>query len=307
MPALNFKEIPPANIASGEQDKFELFARDFFNSMGLKIVSGPDRGQDAGRDIILSEIRKGIVGENEFKWLVSCKHKAHSGQSVVENDELNISDRVRVHGVNGFIGFYSTLPSAGLARRLAAMKSAFESILFDAESIEEALLQTPEGREIAKRYMPISYAEWGHHTRLPSQLLDEYHPLKCCHCGKDLLVEREGNIVFVEDRSGDKEIIRDVYWACKGECDRMTGQLYAPWMTCWEDIKDLTVPTEFLRWNIAIMNRLREHDDTYDDQAFEKLKKFLISLSQLVLRNPSDEQRERFRELSMIHGITGGI
>lgn len=33
MSALNFKEIPQANLATGEQDEFELFARDFFVSL----------------------------------------------------------------------------------------------------------------------------------------------------------------------------------------------------------------------------------------------------------------------------------
>lgn len=30
---LDFKEIPQANIASGEQDTFELFARDFIGRL----------------------------------------------------------------------------------------------------------------------------------------------------------------------------------------------------------------------------------------------------------------------------------
>ena len=45
MPILNFKEIPEAHIATGMQDTFELFARDFLSFMGYKIVTDPDRGQ----------------------------------------------------------------------------------------------------------------------------------------------------------------------------------------------------------------------------------------------------------------------
>lgn len=308
MPALNFREISPANCSSGSQDKFELFARDFFVCQGFKVLSGPDRGQDGGRDLIISEIRKGIVGETEFRWLVSCKHKAHSGQSVTDNDEQNVYDRVRAHCVHGFIGFYSTLPSSGLSRRLESMKSDFESVLFDAENIETALLQTHNGREIAKRYMPISYLSWEHHAKLPSELLDKYYELNCCYCGKDLLIEHQGNVVFVEDHSETQNIVRDVYWACKDECDRIVENRYNDkWITYWEDIGDLTVPAEFLRWNIAIMNRLRNSSDIYDDQAFENLKQFLICLSQIVLRRQNDEQRERFRELSMLHSVPGAF
>jgi len=44
MPILNFKEIPEAHIANGEQDRFEMFARDFLEYLGYKIISNPDRG-----------------------------------------------------------------------------------------------------------------------------------------------------------------------------------------------------------------------------------------------------------------------
>jgi hypothetical protein len=33
MPQLDFKEIPQANLASGEQDTFELFAREFLECL----------------------------------------------------------------------------------------------------------------------------------------------------------------------------------------------------------------------------------------------------------------------------------
>ena len=36
MPQLDFKEIPLANLADGEQDTFELFAREFLELFGFK-------------------------------------------------------------------------------------------------------------------------------------------------------------------------------------------------------------------------------------------------------------------------------
>ena len=86
---LDFKEIPEAHIANGKQDTFEMFARDFFETFGFIIEEGPDRGADGGRDLIIKEKRLGILGETEIKWLVSCKHKAHSGNSVLSTDEQN--------------------------------------------------------------------------------------------------------------------------------------------------------------------------------------------------------------------------
>jgi hypothetical protein len=55
MPALNFMEISAAHIADGMQDSFELFARDILKIIGLEIISGPDRGQDGGRDLLSIE------------------------------------------------------------------------------------------------------------------------------------------------------------------------------------------------------------------------------------------------------------
>jgi hypothetical protein len=52
MSALDFREIPQANAASGEQDEFELFARDFLAYLGYAIISEPDRGQDGGIPIL---------------------------------------------------------------------------------------------------------------------------------------------------------------------------------------------------------------------------------------------------------------
>src|SRR3972149_1526333 len=106
MPIIDFCEIPLGNKSTGMQDTFELFARDFLEYMGYIIVQGPDRGADGGKDIIVKEIRKGIGGESEIKWLVSCKHKAHSGRSVGTADEIDIPGRVASNGCQGFIGFY---------------------------------------------------------------------------------------------------------------------------------------------------------------------------------------------------------
>ena len=49
MAILNFKEIPQANKNSGEQDLFELFARDFFEYLGYKIIFDPNHSGPGGK------------------------------------------------------------------------------------------------------------------------------------------------------------------------------------------------------------------------------------------------------------------
>lgn len=43
-----------------------------------------------------------------------------------------------------------------------------------------------------------------------------------------------------------------IYCVCKGKCDRKMEAV-----TSWNDISDLVIPIEFLKFVIAIMNRLR--------------------------------------------------
>jgi hypothetical protein len=62
MPRVDFNEIPSPAIADGTQDTFEMFAREFLELTGYRIVSGPDRGADQGRDLIAEEIRTGVGG-----------------------------------------------------------------------------------------------------------------------------------------------------------------------------------------------------------------------------------------------------
>lgn len=159
---LDFKEIPKANSSDGLQDEFELFARDFLLSLGYEIVSEPDRGQDGGKDLIIVEKRRGLAGTTEILWLVSCKHYAHSGKSVGTDDEINISDRVESHGCHGFIGFYSTLPSSGLASKLEnfKLKNKFEFQIFHRGAIENELLKNQERLKLFSRYFPNSHQKW---------------------------------------------------------------------------------------------------------------------------------------------------
>lgn len=159
MAALDLAEIPPAHTGN-QRDQFELFAREVLVAEGFRVMQDPDRGADDGRDIIVEEDRSGPGGTTVVRWLVSCKHKAHSGASVTPGDEQNVRDRLGTHGCQGFIAFYSTVPSSGLGTTLTSLRPKFEFLQLDAEAIERRLLDSPKGRAVAARYAPKSFAAW---------------------------------------------------------------------------------------------------------------------------------------------------
>ncbi|WP_185966783.1 restriction endonuclease [Clostridium sp. HBUAS56017] len=313
MGMLDFKEIPQANNANGNQDTFELFAREVLNMLGFEILVNPDRGQDGGRDLIIEEKRIGLLNDTKVRWLVSCKHKVHSGGSVIVNDEEDIADRVLANNCNGFIGFYSTVVSSPLNRKLESLKEKFEVQTFDNEKIEGLLLMNEIGKDLIKRFFPKSYQRLD--DKAPSNLLNKYMPLKCACCGKDLLKrdlleDYAGVIVFVEE-SGlnkgftadfEKTKIVDIYWACKGTCDDKLTQYYINqgYVNGWEDISDIIIPYKYLQWIMSIFNRIRDEDDIYTDVAFVKLKNFIIAVSQIVFKNQSKEDIRRIMDLNSL-------
>lgn len=168
MPVIDFKEIDNG-------DTFELFARDFlehFNYLGCEILEGPGRGADGGKDLIFVEKRKGVFGTTEIKWLVSCKHYARSNKSVTPTAEPDILERVKSKECEGFLGFYSTIPSESLKSRLESLSRLpdtnrrIEFFIFDNEVIENYLLSYPDGILLAKRYFPNSINKWKGETKI---------------------------------------------------------------------------------------------------------------------------------------------
>lgn len=306
MGILNFKEIPEANKSNGSQDTFELFTREMLDMLGFKILVNPDRGQDGGRDLIVEEKRVGLLDDTKVRWLISCKHKVHSGSSVVNSDEEDIIDRVKSHKCGGFMGVYSTIVSSPLNRKLENIKDQIEVQIFDNEKIERLLLKNESGKKLIRRFFPKSYQLLDNNE--PSNLLDEYVPLKCSCCGKDLLKKDYGGIiVFVEDIKHKKEDVTktkyvDIYYACKGTCDDKLQDYYYSlgYSSGWEDISDIIIPYKYLQWVMSIINRIRSGEDIYTDKAFNKLKDFLIAISQMTLKNQSQEDIRRVMQLSEI-------
>jgi len=186
----DFTEIPD------DGEDFELFARDFLQELGFLIESTPDRGADGGKDMLISEQVSGQLHNYRYRWLVSCKHLAHSGRSVSETThERNIIERVQSFKADGFLGFYSTVPSSGLNTRLTQLRengTLKDFYIFDRRLIETHLL-TLGFSQLTRRYFPESHIR----IRPIHNVFDEYIPLNCDHCGRDLL-----EALYTEDYTG---------------------------------------------------------------------------------------------------------
>lgn len=156
---IDFKEIPVANKGGTSQDLFEQFACDFLETIGYDILTRPDRGPDGKKDFFVGEQRKGISGVTFIKWLVSCKHYAHSGKAVSDNDETDIVDRVKKHNCDGFLGIYSTLPSSALGDKFEGL-DMIQCSTYDSTRIEKEILLNQEKDRLLASYFPKSYNEY---------------------------------------------------------------------------------------------------------------------------------------------------
>ncbi len=157
MTVIDFKEIPQANTGEGNQDSFEAFTRDFLFVLGYEIIEGPSRGADGGKDLIVAEKMTGILSSTQIKWLVSCKHFAHSGKAVGTKDEIDITVRVEKFHCSGFMAFYSTLPSSGLQDTFSRLKDRINIEVIDGGRIEHLLLNEGNLIKVAARYFPQSF------------------------------------------------------------------------------------------------------------------------------------------------------
>jgi transposase len=240
---------------------------------------------------------------------VSCKHNAKSGKAVSETDEPNIRERLESFRADGFIGFYSTVPSSGLNNRLAALRNEQkirDYRVFDSREIENYLVRVGYSK-LMMRYLPDSYKR----TKPLHILGATYLPLECRTCGKDLLEElhqKEYRAIIVTDSTFDEagiETIHDFCWLCKGACDRENKEIIRSQpkhIDRWQDISDLDIPLKFLSWLFAILNNIRCGKVVFTDDGFEQMKAFIEAMSQRVFREMTEAERARVSKL-MSYGI----
>lgn len=311
MSALNFKEIPKAHEANGQQDTFELFAREFLSMKGFTVLSSPDRGADAGVDLIVEERHQGMIGSTKVRWLVSCKHNAHSGNSVSPRVESNIIDRLVTNNCDAFMGFYSTLPSSGLTTNLEGIKNNHKKnhYIYDSALIERELIKSPDGLNLIKRFFPQSYKIWQIENPEPAPIFNGVPSLKCQVCGKELLGEEKHGIILSWislNEDYDEEKIKFINWVCKGDCDKALvskmRSIHPKLIDRWEDIPDVAIPEQYLRWMLVIFNELHG-ESKYSDEAFKDIKTFMINIFPYISRHLTSVEKERMEDLNFLASI----
>lgn len=303
---IDFKEIPPGNAQGDEQDIFELFARDFFEARGYEILKSPSRGSDGGRDLIIGEAISGKVTKTTRKWLVSCKHNAHSGSSVSKLVESDVRDRLERHDCDGFVAFYSTIPSSDLSEYFDSIESSTDVLRYDGKRIEKEILADANLVEsVARRYFPKSYEKIVTCPSAPVRVGDVVEELNCCCCGKDLMEEAKGVLCLIKNLDPDTNgvTISDIYWACHGDCDsnlRMKHTQGGDKIDLWESVADLSIPIVFVKYFNSWNRDFALGNEKMSVDAADKYWKAFSLISQFVMRETTGPQRERVAALASI-------
>lgn len=311
---LDFKEIPEANRGGGLQDTFELFARDFLHYLGYKIIENPDRGPDGKKDMIIEERIASIASDYNLRWLVSCKHFAHTGASVKDSDEINIAERLKQHKCDGFMGFYSTLCSSGLnslLNNLTDTTGRRNTYVYDHEMIEGLLLRDRAGMELAARYFPISFKQYIIENPVPVELFSDQEPIYCEHCGKNLLAPHNHGLycLLKRDLGDDKDGLpiynpryEGMYFACCGSdngCDTILRKQYSEMGlhdSGWYPLDDLCVPTIWFMRLFAFVNGIF-HKQDLSPEVYSKIKKMFTRTYPYVARHLTSKEKDRIKDL----------
>jgi hypothetical protein len=147
------------------------------------------RGADGGRDLFFTEIQSGVISKSKIKWLISCKDKATSEQSVGEDDlpRPGISDKLIQHKANGFLLVTTTTVSTAAKAQIDSLDiknggNIFTKVWDSSELI--TILLEQENHDLLQQFLPESFkrvkglttlegAIYSHKDLLPDDVLTE--------------------------------------------------------------------------------------------------------------------------------------
>ncbi|MEE1898333.1 restriction endonuclease [Flavobacterium rakeshii] len=203
---LDFKEIPK------DGNNFELLVRELLLIKGYRVLwSG--KGSDGGKDLLCYENRESEFINDSKLWLIQCKHKAHSGNSVGTSDLDDIVDSCNHHGAKGYLLVCSTYPSSTVVSKLEGItnnpKNDIEATYWDSVKLEQ-LLSTPKLWRVAQIFFPNSSknSTWEiYSTEIPNHWIANY---KGYHFHLTNRIGSKGNYHFklIEERILDIQKIK---------------------------------------------------------------------------------------------------
>lgn len=163
---LDFKELDVDGV------RFEQFIRELCMRSNLE-VHWTGVGADGGRDLVAIERATGALGLFERKWLVSCKHLAHSEKSAGVEATHGLVDACEAVGATGFLLACSTQPTSGTVKRLEeiAAQGKIATLFWDAVELDRRT-QHPSTFALRATFFPVSAAvdPWRiYNTETPSR------------------------------------------------------------------------------------------------------------------------------------------
>ena len=155
---LDFKELD----VSGND--LELLVRELLYNMGLEVYwSGI--GPDCGRDLLCIEKYKSLFKESSRRWLVQCKHNAHSGKAVGIQELGNqgaVINSCYAFDASGYLLVCTTFPSSAVVQILERINDTklISTVFWDAKTLERHLL-VPANWHLVNRFFPQSSKRLG--------------------------------------------------------------------------------------------------------------------------------------------------
>lgn len=151
---IDFKELPQDGTS------FEQFVREIFLLYDLH-PQWTGKGPDQGRDILINEKVSGQLSVFNRRWLVQCKHFAHSGKSVGRSDIGSILNDCKQVGASGYLLVCSTQPSSSLVTMLKEISEQPENnivtSIWDGVDLEKSLSE-PRCFSLGHLFFPKSFS-----------------------------------------------------------------------------------------------------------------------------------------------------
>ncbi|WP_368904888.1 restriction endonuclease [Bacillus wiedmannii] len=162
---LDFKEL------SKDGTDLERLAREIFVREGYE-THWTGKGTDGGRDLIIKEKVSGPLSKFERTWLVQCKHKAHSGDSVGKAEANSLITDCKRVGATGYLMICTTSLTSGLIQAYTELEEREDIVIkyWDEVRIEDRLFK-PCNFSLINQFFPQSSNNVGlkiYNTNSPS-------------------------------------------------------------------------------------------------------------------------------------------